>query len=100
MSVLRSVWTVKRPNATVDAGVHALPADMRARLAQISFMVQEFGLERMHEPRMKRLRGPIWEMRLRGRDGIAGALRRREGSTGGHRPCVREEDPTDAKPRS
>jgi phage-related protein len=68
------VWTVETLNATVDAEVNALPADMRAHLTRISFMVQEFGLEQMREPHVKRLRCPIWEMRLRGRDGIARAL--------------------------
>jgi phage-related protein len=67
-------WTVETLNATVDAEVNALSADMRAHLTRISFMVQEFGLEQMREPHVKRLRGPIWEMRLRGRDGIARAL--------------------------
>jgi len=67
-------WTVETLNATVDAEVHALPADMRAQLTRISFMVQEFGLEQMREPHVKHLRGPIWEMRIRGRDGIARAL--------------------------
>ncbi len=51
-----------------------MPADMRARLTRISFMVREFGLERMREPHVKHLQGPLWEMRMRGRDGIARAL--------------------------
>lgn len=37
-------------------------------------MIQEFGLERMHEPHVKHLQGPLWEMRTRGRDGISRAL--------------------------
>jgi phage-related protein len=37
-------------------------------------MIEEFGLERMREPHVKHLRGPIWEMRMRGRDGISRAL--------------------------
>jgi phage-related protein len=67
-------WTVETLNATVDAEVNALPADMRAQLTRISFMIREFGLERMHEPHVKHLQGPIWEMRMRGRDGISRAL--------------------------
>lgn len=66
-------WTVETLNAAVDAEVNALPADMRARLARISAMIGEFGLERMREPHVKRLRGPLWEMRMRGRDGISAA---------------------------
>ncbi len=67
-------WVVETLNAIVDAEVNALPADMRAHLARISFMIEEFGLERMHEPHVKHLRGPLWEMRMRGRDGISRAL--------------------------
>jgi phage-related protein len=37
-------------------------------------MIEEFGLERMHEPHVKHLQGSIWEMRMRGRDGISRAL--------------------------
>ena len=37
-------------------------------------MIEEFGLERMRQPHVKHLRGPIWEMRMRGRDGISRAL--------------------------
>jgi len=37
-------------------------------------LVRAFGLERVHEPYIKHIEGRIWEMRLRGRDGIARAL--------------------------
>jgi len=67
-------WTVETLNAAVDAEVNALSADLRAQLTRISFMVREFGLEQMREPHVKHLQGPIWEMRMRGRDGIARAL--------------------------
>ncbi len=36
--------------------------------------MQAFGLERVHEPYIKHVEDRIWEMRLRGRDGIARAL--------------------------
>ena len=67
-------WLVETLNATVDAEVSALPADMRARLTRNSSMIEEFGLERMREPHVKHLRGPLWEMRMKGRDGISRAL--------------------------
>jgi ribosome-binding protein aMBF1 (putative translation factor) len=37
-------------------------------------LVQAAGLERVHEPYLKHIEDRIWEMRLRGRDGIARAL--------------------------
>ena len=47
---------------------------MRANFERIVHLVQAFGIERVHEPYIKHLEGRIWEMRLRGRDGIARAL--------------------------
>ncbi|MGE0418985.1 MAG: type II toxin-antitoxin system RelE/ParE family toxin [Acetobacteraceae bacterium] len=72
--VPRMAWIVETLNAAVDAEVNALPVDMRAHLVRISFMIQEFGLARVHEPHVKHLEGPLWEMRMRGRDGISRAL--------------------------
>jgi phage-related protein len=67
-------WTVETLNTTVDAEIRAIPADMRVQLVRISAMIKEFGLERMREPHVKHLQGSIWEMRLKGRDGISRAL--------------------------
>ena len=51
-----------------------MPLDVRASFERIVRLVQAFGLERVHEPYIKHIEGPIWEMRLRGRDRIARAL--------------------------
>ena len=67
-------WTVETLNAIVDAELEALPADMRARFVHISRLIEEFGLERVHEPHVKHVRGSLWEMRLTGRAGISRAL--------------------------
>jgi phage-related protein len=68
------MWVVETLNATVDAEIKAIPADMRTQLTRISAMIEEFGLDRMREPHVKHLQDGIWEMRLRGRDGISRAL--------------------------
>lgn len=47
---------------------------MRARLTQIIEMMVEVGPQRMREPYVKPLRDKLWEMRMRGRDGIARAI--------------------------
>jgi phage-related protein len=78
-------WIVETLNTVIDGEVNALPADMRAQLTRISFMIEEFGLERMHEPHVKHLHGPLWEMRMRGRDGISRAL---YVATGGRRVII------------
>jgi phage-related protein len=67
-------WIVETLNDVVDAELETLPADMLARFRHISQLIEEFGLERVREPHVKHLRGPLWEMRLTGKDGISRAL--------------------------
>src|SRR6187455_687061 len=55
----------------VDAEFEELPADMLARFHYISQLIEEFGLKRVREPHGKHLRGTIWEMRMKGKDGIS-----------------------------
>jgi len=67
-------WTVETLNATVDEEVEALPADMRARLVRIASLIATAGLENVHEPHIKHIEGQLWEMRMKGKDGISRAL--------------------------
>jgi phage-related protein len=67
-------WSVELLNETVQAEIDALPADMRARFLQIVGMITEFGLATVGQPHVKHVRGKLWEMRLKGRDGISRAL--------------------------
>ena len=52
-------WTVETLNHVVDAELEDLPADMGARFVYISRLIEEFGLERVREPHVKHLRGPL-----------------------------------------
>ena len=67
-------WRVETLNDTVDREFDALPADMRARFARTCQLIATVGLEQMGAPHVRHLNGPLWEMRLAGRDGIARAL--------------------------
>lgn len=67
-------WTVETLNATVDAELDALPADMRARFVRVSELIESIGLERVGEPHVRHIEGPLWEMRLKGQSGISRAL--------------------------
>jgi hypothetical protein len=67
-------WIVETLNSVVDAELEALPADMRARFWYISRLIEEFGLERVREPHVKHLCDSLWEMRMKGKDGISRAL--------------------------
>ena len=67
-------WRVETLNETVERELNALPADMQARFARIGRLIGTFGLERVGAPHVRHLTGPLWEIRLSDRDGIARAL--------------------------
>jgi len=67
-------WTVETLNETVDAELAELPADMRARLVRISELIESLGLPSVKEPHVRHIRGQLWEIRLKGKAGIARAL--------------------------
>ena len=55
------------------ATLSAFPRDIRASFERIVSLIEAHGIERMREPYVKHLEGPVWEMRMEGRDGIARA---------------------------
>ena len=67
-------WTVEFLDESVQAELDAFPADIQARFERIVLLIQSYGLEKVHEPYVKHLEGRLWEMRMKGRDGIARAL--------------------------
>jgi Phage derived protein Gp49-like (DUF891) len=67
-------WSVETLNETVDAELAELPADMRARLVRISELIESVGLPNVKEPHVRHIRGQLWEIRLKGKAGIARAL--------------------------
>lgn len=67
-------WTVETLDERVDAELSVLPADMRAKFIRIGELIEAMGLPNVREPHVKHLRGPIWEIRLKGKDAIARAL--------------------------
>ena len=67
-------WRVETLNETVDKELRALPADMRARFTRICQLIAAVGLDRVGAPHVRHLSGPLWEMRLSGRDGISRAI--------------------------
>lgn len=69
-----TAWTVETLNATVDAELEDLPDDMRARFVRIVGLIETLGLEKVGKPHVEHLEGPLWEIRMKGRAGIARAL--------------------------
>ena len=67
-------WTIETLNTIVDKELAALPVDMRARFVRICELIESVGLKRVGMPYIRHLTGPLWEMRMKGRDGTARAL--------------------------
>lgn len=67
-------WVAELLDDRVRTELEALPEDMKARFRRIVELIQNYGLEWVHEPHIKHLEGPLWEMRMKGRDGISRAI--------------------------
>ena len=67
-------WTVETLNENVDKELEALPVDMRARFIRVVMLIETFGLDRVGLPHIRRLEGPLWEIRMTGKAGISRAL--------------------------
>jgi phage-related protein len=67
-------WRVVFVNRAAEDEVVSLPADMNARFLRIGDMIRVYGLMGVREPYVKHLDGKLWEMRLKGRDGIARSI--------------------------
>ncbi len=66
-------WTVVFLDEGVQAEIDGLSGDIRSRFERIVHLIETHGLERIREPYVRHLEGPVWEMRMKGRDGIARA---------------------------
>ncbi|MFZ5736905.1 MAG: type II toxin-antitoxin system RelE/ParE family toxin [Pseudomonadota bacterium] len=67
-------WVVETLNATVDAEIGALPADMRARFVRLAELIEQIGFEALPRDSVKHLEARLWELRITGRDGISRAV--------------------------
>lgn len=68
------MWTVETLNDVVTAELEALPDDILIKFTRIGMLFQLFGVEGVRWPNVDHLEGPLWEMRMKGGDGIARAL--------------------------
>jgi phage-related protein len=67
-------WNIETLNETVDAELDELPADMKARFVRTSQLIESVGLSNIGMPHVRHIEGSIWEIRLKGKVGIARAL--------------------------
>lgn len=68
------MWKIETLNETVDEELEALPNDQKAKLLWIGELIQSHGLENIREPYVKHLEQGLWEIRMKGRDGISRAI--------------------------
>ena len=66
-------WTVAL-HPLAEAELEALPADMQARFLHIAELLESFGPTEVGMPHIRPLESKLWEMRMKGRDGIARAV--------------------------
>ena len=66
-------WRVEFLDEGVQAELEALPVDIRARFLRVTPLIEAEGIHKLREPYVKHLEGAVWEMRMKGRDGIARA---------------------------
>lgn len=66
-------WRVEFLDAGVQAELEVFPLDIRASFLRVARLIESEGLTKVREPYVKHLDGPLWEMRMRGKDGIARA---------------------------
>ena len=52
-------WTVETLDAEVDAEIEELPPFLRARFFRLLEMIENIGLDRLHEPHVKHIEGKL-----------------------------------------
>lgn len=69
-----SGWSVVFADHRAEKEVSKLAIDVRAHLERTVDLIECYGLNAIHEPHVKHLQGKLWEIRIKGKDGIARSL--------------------------
>ena len=67
-------WTVTFLDSRIEAEMEEQASEIKARFKRIKLLIAEFGLEHLPPKYVDHIQGPIWELRLKGKDGITRAL--------------------------
>lgn len=67
-------WSVEILDRRVERELNALSQDIRQRFLRIAELIEQHGMDAMRAPHAKHLEGKLWELRMKGRDGIARAI--------------------------
>lgn len=71
---MKKAWSVEFLDDVVEAEFLAIPKDLQARLVRIADLIESHGLENFGMPYVRHLQDKLWEIRGKGRSGIARAL--------------------------
>ncbi len=72
--IKNSGWIVVFADHRAEKEISRLSTDVRADFLRIVEMIEKYGIEQVGMPHIKHLQGKLWEMRMKGRDGIARAI--------------------------
>lgn len=67
-------WRVELLDRRVEVELDSLAEDVRQRFARVVKLIESYGLLAMREPHIKHLEGKLWEMRMKGKDGVGRAI--------------------------
>lgn len=67
-------WTVVFLDDRVEAEMTLQPEDIRARFDRTTRLIAAFGVGRLPAKLVRHIEGRLWELRMKGKDGIARAL--------------------------
>jgi len=67
-------WTVETFSPAVDGELAALPPGLRARVLRLMEVLEDYGPAGLLGPHAKHMEGKLWELRAKGKEGIARAL--------------------------
>jgi hypothetical protein len=93
-------WMVEALNEAVVEEIAALPADMRARFARLTNLIEQVGFEALPRDRVKHLEDKLWELRIAGRDGISRDLCNGDRTSHGDPARLHQEDAENAAARA
>ena len=71
---MKSTWVVEFLNDAVEAEFLDIPKDLQARLVRITDLIESCGLDNLGMPHVRHLQDKLWEIRGKGKSGIARAL--------------------------
>jgi phage-related protein len=67
-------WTITFLDVRVEAEMEAQPADVRARFDRLRQIIVSHGVAHLPPKYARHIEGRLWELRMKGKDGIARAF--------------------------